>query len=161
VIGRFGDLKWVLGSESTLIIYFLVMELMDRGFEGEFIFTASRSSGPGGQNVNKVSTKVELRFNVMESNVLTGDEKLLIISKLGKRISNEGFLIIQSEANRSQLKNKKESMEKFYQLLFKALTPVKKRKETRPSLASKTKRLDNKKIDSNRKQSRKKIGLDE
>jgi ribosome-associated protein len=137
------------------------MDLHDRNFEAEFIFIASRSSGAGGQNVNKVSSKIELRFNVMESNLLTLEEKEVIISKLGKRISNESFLVIRSQTSRSQLKNKKESIEKFYKLLFKALTPVKKRKKTGPSFASKTKRLDSKRIASTIKQNRKKVGFDE
>jgi ribosome-associated protein len=106
------------------------MDLRERDFEGEFIITDSKSSGAGGQNVNKVSTKIELRFNVMTSNVLTIEEREIILSKYRNRISNEGFLVIQSQSSRSQLKNKKESIEKFYQLLVKALTPVKKRKKT-------------------------------
>src|SRR5664279_3647285 len=121
------------------------MNLRERDFEKEFIFTASRSSGAGGQNVNKVSTKIELRFNVEESLIFSEEEKAIIHSKLGNRISNEGFLIIQCQSSRSQLKNKEESIEKFFQLITKALTPVKKRKKTRPSLASKAKRLDKKK----------------
>ena len=137
------------------------MNLRERGFEKELIFTASRSSGAGGQNVNKVSTKIELRFNVLESLILSEEEKAIIQIKLGNRISNEGFLIIQCQSSRSQLKNKEESVEKFFALIAKALTPVKKRKKTRPSLASKTKRLDRKKQDSSRKENRKKIGLDE
>ena len=137
------------------------MQLRDRNIEDEFIFTASRSSGAGGQNVNKVSTKIELRFNIRDSIVLTIEEKEIVLLKLGKRISNEGFLIIQSQTSRSQLKNKQDSIEKFYQLLTKALTPVKRRKKTRPSLSSKAKRLDSKKIASTRKQGRKKIKPDE
>ena len=137
------------------------MTLQERGFEKELVFSASRSSGAGGQNVNKVSTKIELRFNVASSIILSEREKAIIHSKLGNRISNEGYLIIQCQSSRSQLKNKEESVEKFFALIAKALTPVKKRKKTRPSLASKTKRLDRKKQDSGRKQNRKKIGLDE
>jgi ribosome-associated protein len=137
------------------------VDLRERDFEGEFIITASRSSGAGGQNVNKVSTKIELRFNVTESNILTIEEKEIIFSKLGNRISNDGFVIIQSQTSRSQLKNREESVEKFFQLLSKALAPRKKRRKTIPTLASKTKRLEKKKQDSDRKQKRKKIGFDE
>jgi ribosome-associated protein len=137
------------------------MNLQERDFECEFIFSASRSSGSGGQNVNKVNSKIELRFNILESRLLTIEEKEILCFKLKSRISNEGFLVIQSQTSRSQLENKKESIEKFYQLLNKALTPLKKRKKTRPSLASKTKRLDSKRIASAKKQDRKKIGPDE
>jgi len=136
-------------------------ELREREFEKEFIITASRSSGAGGQNVNKVSTKIELRINLAESNLLSEEEKNILSLKLGNRISNEGFLIIQSQTSRSQIKNKEEAIEKFYQLIMKALAPVKKRKKTRPSLSSKIKRLDSKKVDSKKKQNRKKIGRDE
>ena len=136
-------------------------ELREREFEKEFIITASRSSGAGGQNVNKVSTKIELRINLEESNLLSEEEKNILSLKLGNRISNEGFLIIQSQTSRSQIKNKEEAIEKFYQLIMKALAPVKKRKKTRPSLSSKIKRLDSKKVDSKKKQNRKKIGRDE
>jgi len=136
-------------------------ELREREFEKEFIITASRSSGAGGQNVNKVSTKIELRINLAESNLLSEEEKNILSIKLGNRISNEGFLIIQSQTSRSQIKNKEEAIEKFYQLIMKALAPVKKRKKTRPSLSSKIKRLDSKKVDSKKKQNRKKIGRDE
>ena len=136
-------------------------DLREREFEKEFIITASRSSGAGGQNVNKVSTKIELRINLAESNLLSEEEKNILSIKLGNRISNEGFLIIQSQTSRSQIKNKEEAIEKFYQLIMKALAPVKKRKKTRPSLSSKIKRLDSKKVDSKKKQNRKKIGRDE
>lgn len=137
------------------------MDISERNFEGEFIFTASRSGGPGGQNVNKVSSKIELRFNIMESMVLTPEEKETIISLNRNKISKEGILVIQAQVSRSQLKNKKKSIEKFYCILAKALTPIKKRKRTKPSLSSKKKRLDKKKVVSTKKMSRKKIGLDD
>jgi ribosome-associated protein len=132
-------------------------ELKTRGFENELIFSASRSSGAGGQNVNKVNTKVELRFRVEDSQLLTPEEKELIVSKLLSQITNEGFLIIVSQTDRSQLKNKESALEKFYNLLAKALTRRKKRKPTSPSKASKEKRLEGKRKNAEKKEFRKKL----
>lgn len=130
--------------------------LKDRDFSTEFTFTASRSSGPGGQNVNKVSSKVELRFNVLQSTLLTEDEKEIIQAKLASKINSEGELILVSQSERSQLMNKDKVTEKFYLLLVKALTPIKKRKPTKPSLAAREKRLEEKRIISEKKERRKK-----
>ena len=99
------------------------MEIRD--FSPEFTFTASRSSGPGGQNVNKVSSRVELRFDVKGSALLTPDEKEIILLRLAKKINSEGELILVAQTDRSQLKNKEKAIEKFYAILNKALTPVK------------------------------------
>lgn len=134
--------------------------IINRDFSKEFKFSASRSGGPGGQNVNKVSSKIELRFNVGESTILTSEEKEIIITKLATRISNDGELAIVSQSERSQLANKEKAIEKFYSLLSKALKPVKKRKPTKPSKASKEKRLDTKKVNSERKQRRKQISFE-
>jgi ribosome-associated protein len=128
--------------------------LNNRDFAPEFTFTATRSSGPGGQNVNKVSTRVELRFDVKESALLTAEEKEIILAKLVKRINTAGELILVAQNDRSQLKNKEKVVEKFYILLVKALTPVKKRKPTRPSRAAKEKRLEEKRMQSEKKESR-------
>ena len=125
-----------------------------RDFINEFIITASRSSGAGGQNVNKVNTKVELRFHVSDSQLLTDHEKVIIHHKLINKISIDGFLIIVSQTERSQLQNKEIAIEKFYMMIEKALTPRIKRKPTRPTRASKEKRLETKRIIGGKKNSR-------
>ena len=122
-----------------------------RDFTSEFHFSASRSSGPGGQNVNKVSTKVELRFNVVSSSLLSEDEKIILSEKLATKISAAGDLILVSQSERSQLKNKERVIEKFYLLLNRALTPRKKRKPTKPSQSSKEERLEEKRQHSEKK----------
>lgn len=127
----------------------------ERLFELEFVFSSSRSSGPGGQNVNKVNTKIELRFNIPASVLLSDVEKELLNEKLKNRINSEGDLIIVSQDERSQLKNKKNAISKFYQLLQHALTPQKMRKPTKPSMASRHRRLESKRRLSEKKQDRK------
>jgi ribosome-associated protein len=129
--------------------------LAGRDFGNEFIFSASRSQGPGGQNVNKVNTKVELRFDILHSNILTDEEREILLIRLCNKINEEGFLIIVSQSERTQLKNKLKTIEKFYLLIFKALTPVKKRKPTIPNQASIEKRLKEKKIAAEKKSRRK------
>lgn len=131
--------------------------LTEQDFSPEFIFSASRSSGPGGQHVNKVSTKVELRFNILNSVILSTEEKNLLIEKLANRITREGELVIISQSERTQLKNKQAVIEKFYRLLKRALTPRKKRKATLPSAESIEKRLEEKRIRGEKKEQRKKI----
>jgi len=130
--------------------------LNNRDFLPEISFSASRSSGPGGQHVNKVSTKVELRFRVLDSTLLTPEEKELILEKLVKRINQEDELVLVSQSERTQLKNKEKVVEKFYDLLTKALKPRKKRKPTRPSAESKEKRLEEKRLQAEKKERRKK-----
>jgi ribosome-associated protein len=129
--------------------------IQERDMSGEFIYSSSRSSGPGGQNVNKVNTRVELRFNLTDSALLNDAEKLKIHTVLGNRINKEGYLILVSQSERSQLANKKKVTELFYKLLHKALLPVKKRKPTRPTMASKERRIESKKLLSQKKALRK------
>lgn len=125
--------------------------LKDRDFIKEFKFQTSRSSGPGGQNVNKVSTRVELRFNVMESQLLTEREKEILQIKLATRISQDGILSIAVQIERSQLRNKQLAIEKFFDLVSKALAPVKKRRPTKPSRGAKERRLQAKREGAQRK----------
>jgi ribosome-associated protein len=120
----------------------------------ELKFRTSRSSGPGGQSVNKLSTKVELLFDVWNSKVLSEEQKETLSEKLKNRINSDGILQLSSEETRSQLKNKEFVIERFFQLLNKALKPEKKRIPVKPSKASKEKRLKSKKIKSVLKDSR-------
>ncbi len=123
----------------------------------EFQFAASRSGGKGGQNVNKVSTKVELKFHVMDSALLNEKEKEIITAKLLARINLEGYLRVVSQTERTQLGNKEKCVAKFYTLIEKALAPVKARKATKPSKSSVRERLNAKKKLSEKKQDRKKV----
>jgi len=124
--------------------------------QDEIFFTTSRSSGPGGQNVNKVNSKVILRWDVMQSAFLTDDEKKLLLDKLRTRLTKEGVLILSAQESRSQLTNKNEVVEKLNELLRKAFTPRKKRKLTRPTKTSILKRVKGKKLRSEKKQWRQK-----
>jgi ribosome-associated protein len=123
-----------------------IEELKSRDLEKEFVFSASRSGGPGGQNVNKVSSKIELRFNVLHTAVFNDEEKDLIFARLKNKINKEGEFIIVSQVERSQLLNKEVVINKFYDLVSRALTLPQKRRSTKPTKASKIKRLEGKKI---------------
>jgi ribosome-associated protein len=129
-------------------------DLISRDFSPEFRFSASRSSGAGGQNVNKVNTRMELRFDITASVKLSEDEKILLLEKLAGRINAENELLIVSQTERNQLGNKEKAIERFYVLLAKALTPRRPRKATRPTRASKERRITDKKILSEKKQRR-------
>jgi ribosome-associated protein len=120
----------------------------------ELTFSASRSGGAGGQNVNKVSTKVELRFQIENSKVLSEDDKSLLGEKLTNKINNEGFLILTSQEERTQLGNKERVIKKFFFLINSNLVRKKKRKPTRPSFAARQQRLSSKKINSEKKSGR-------
>jgi len=134
--------------------------LNGRDFLPELTFSASRSSGPGGQHVNKVSTKVELRFRVMDSILLSEEEKELVIEKLAGRINKEGEIVLTSQRERTQLRNKEVVLEKFYILLTRALSRRKRRKPTKPSMAMKELRLKEKRDQAKKKESRGNICFD-
>ena len=126
----------------------------DRDFSGETHYSASRSSGPGGQHVNKVSTRMELRFHVASSLLLSDEEKILIAEKLASRINAAGELLLVAQSERTQGQNKEVVTLKFYALIARALTPRKKRTPTRPSKASKEERLEVKRQQSEKKERR-------
>ncbi|BAX82514.1 alternative ribosome rescue aminoacyl-tRNA hydrolase ArfB [Labilibaculum antarcticum] len=130
-----------------------------KDLSNEFEFITSRSSGPGGQNVNKVNSKVELRFAVFESKILTKKEKETIFIKLYHHISNLGILSVTAQTERSQVQNKEVAIKKFYQWIEIALTPVKPRRKTRPTRASKERRLEGKQVQAQKKENRKKPEL--
>lgn len=120
----------------------------------EVTFKTSRSGGAGGQHVNKVSSKVELIFDVDKSVQFTDEQKVVIQKKLANRIDNDGLLHLQCDETRSQLKNKEIVFERLLDLISIALKPVKKRKPSKPSKSSIKKRLDSKKKLSDKKDSR-------
>lgn len=122
----------------------------------ELTFQASRSSGPGGQNVNKVNSKALLRFNVPKSEVLDDNEKDTLLRKLANKLDQEGNLLIQAQEKRSLLQNKEIAENKFYALLREAFQKKKVRKVSRPSKTQVEKRIKAKKIRSIVKETRKK-----
>ena len=122
-----------------------ISESLKKELENEMVFSAARSSGPGGQNVNKVNSQVELRFSLKNTNLFSEEEKSLINLKLKNRINSEGELVLTSQSARSQLDNREIVLTKFYQLIEKALTIPRKRLKTLPTAASRIKRLESKK----------------
>lgn len=122
----------------------------------EIKFQTSRSSGPGGQNVNKTNTKVTLRFDVRNSALLTDEEKMIMLEKLASRLTSDGELMISAQEKRSQLQNKEEVLRKFDQLLQKAFVKKKPRKASKPSKAAVQKRIKNKKQHAEKKKWRQK-----
>ncbi len=125
--------------------------------ENELRFEFIRSSGPGGQNVNKVATAVQLRFDVRNSPSLPEDVRERLIDIAGKKITEEGILILDARRHRTQERNRQDAVNRLIELIRKATEKPKNRIKTRPSHASEKRRLNSKRHRSNLKKSRKPV----
>ncbi|WP_426668396.1 alternative ribosome rescue aminoacyl-tRNA hydrolase ArfB [Mucilaginibacter sp. McL0603] len=131
------------------------MNFTKADLQKEVTYKTSRSGGKGGQNVNKVSSKVELLFAINQSTLFTDEEKALLLTKLQSRLNKDGHVQVVCEEERSQYLNKEKALEKLHLILVRALHKPKVRKATKPSKAMIAARLANKKIQASKKENRK------
>lgn len=123
--------------------------------EKEIEFSTSRSSGKGGQHVNTTETRVEIKFNIPSSQILSDEQKQILLFKLQSRLSIKGTLRMYSQKERSQSANREDVLQRFFMLIAKALKPEKKRIRVKPGRAAKESRLQEKKAVSQKKEMRK------
>ena len=125
--------------------------------QNELVFKASRSSGPGGQNVNKLSTKISAEVDITNCSFLTDEQKEIVLRKLAARLTKDNRLIVESQKFRSQKANRDFAVEKLTKIIENSLKKPKKRRPTKPTKTSVEKRLKSKKLKSLLKQQRRKI----
>ena len=129
--------------------------------EQELTFEFIRSSGPGGQNVNKVATAVRLRFDVRRSAVLDDEVKVRLLALAGRRATKEGELVLLGQRHRTQEKNRQDVLARLAELVARALVAPRKRRATKPTRAAGARRLRAKKLQADRKRGRSEAGADD
>jgi ribosome-associated protein len=132
------------------------MNISKADLQKETTYKASRSGGKGGQNVNKVSSKVELLFSINDSALFNEEEKQLLTEKLQSRFNKDGYVQVICDEERSQYLNKEKALDRLINLLIRSLHQPKIRKPTKPNKKAKAERLENKKMQAVKKESRKK-----
>ena len=139
----------------------LVVDSTIRVPESEWRLTVARSSRPGGQNVNKVSSKATLRWTVAESGAVPIDVRRRFLAKYRSRLTGKGEIVVTSQRYRDQARNVADAREKLRAMLAAVATPPKPRKPTRPTKASVTRRIQSKQATSRKKQLRRKVEHDD
>lgn len=125
--------------------------------KSEVLFEVTRSSGPGGQNVNRTNSSVILRWNLIYSNLFNEQQKQRLYDKLNHRLTGEGEIMVRAETHRDQLQNKSEALQKLYSLIVEALKVPKPRKKTKPTRSSQRRRMDDKSQRGDIKQNRRRV----
>ncbi len=148
-----------INSEQPDEHKFLVVNSAIQIVREEFQFTYMRSSGPGGQNVNKVNSKVRLSWEIGKSSAIPEAVKERFVARYKRRINSEGQLLLTSQRYRDQPKNKDDCLQKLRELILEVATTPKVRKKKKPSFASKQKRIENKKRLSKKKDGRRKPNM--
>jgi ribosome-associated protein len=139
----FGEYFLLIVSSTIAIMSTIVIDPITLD-DSEIQFDFIHASGPGGQNVNKLASAVQLRFDVLHSPSLPDDVRLRLLKIAGRRINNQGVLVIESKAYRTQEQNKQEALRRLEEIVSQAIQPPKPRHKTKPTLASKLRRLETK-----------------